>query len=146
MQASKIELGRDYATRGFDFRATGLVTVKRRDSTVNYIEGVKIRPLDGDEVVEVKVQAKDIIDTVEERDRLKRLREEKEAATKAEAEAAAAKRRKAGQMLADAIGVPFEDTRSYKDRITGPKVMHSFATIELNNEALDALINYLEGK
>jgi hypothetical protein len=143
MQASKIQLGQTYAAQGgFDFRATGIITVKRGSSTTNYVEGVKL-PTD-DEIVEVKVEVKDIIDTAETHARLRREAEELQAKLKAEKQAAADKRAKATRLLAKAIGVIADPTGDY--RVKGPKVYSKYAGIEVEEEALDALIAYLEAR
>ena len=144
MQASKIELGQTYAAQGFDFRATGIITIKRNKSTTNYIEGIQIRPDPGEQIIEVKVEVKDIIDTVEQRDRLHREAVAAEAARNAEKQAKDDRRAKAARLLAEAIGVQFDGKRDWK--LKGPKVSPDHSGVEVSEEALDALIRYLEAK
>lgn len=143
MQANKIELGKDYATSSFDFRATALVTVKTSDKSVNFVRGIKLRPLaEGEVNVWIETEVKNVIDTVEERDRLARERQAAEAKRKADDEARHAKRCKAAKLLADAIGATFEEKHNHHNR--GPKVTLGFGDIEVSEAALDSLIAFLE--
>jgi hypothetical protein len=142
MQTSKIELGQTYATKTFDFRATGIVTVRRNKSTTNYVEGVQVKPDPGEAIIEVKVEPRDIIDTVEERDRLQREAKAREEALEARKAAEEAKRHKAATLLAAAIGVTVAERRDY--RAKGPLVRTDYTGIEVNDEALDALIAFVE--
>lgn len=155
MQASKINLGEHYAVTLRDgsevaLRVNEIITVRGGDGTKNYIKGHYIRiDEDGSSSVEATVEVKNVIDTVANHQRLKAEMQARADAAKALRDAVTAKRNKAIDLLAEAIGAtPVHDRYAqptnrdaFKDSLA--IVVASGTSVEVNIHGLDALIAFL---